>query len=141
MLTDIPKFSNSRKDQKAGTWRRILFLAADGFHWSAVVWCPDCAKPMSLVNHTITPDGKVSPSVGHPESYAPCPWHTHVTLLGWRDDPIPPAPEPQTCQNCGFVSRCVSGWGTWSGGTGIICGDCFKARMTAHQPAQPESKT
>ena len=122
MLTDIP---NGRG---VGQWMRVLVDEfGDHPRWGAMVWCPTCAKPLAVVQHAIDANGCVSPSVGHPLTYPPCPWHPPgVKLLGW--DKNPPLPEPlpfHECARCHAKDRQLGGWGTWSGG-GIICPECFK---------------
>lgn len=130
MLIEIQKATGALV---RGTWKHWQYLApnADAYRWTATICCPDCGKFLNLVNHTIAADGQVSPSVGHPDGYPACNWHTHPRLIGWEQlaaQPLPPAPPPETCQNCGTVSRVLGGWGTWSGGAGLICADCIRIR-------------
>lgn len=123
-MIDVPR------GKGRGTWARILIdTLGDSPRWSAMIRCPSCAKPLSLVNHTIAPDGQVSPSVGHPDIYPPCDWHVTPKLVGWVDEPAPaPLPFFTPCERCGAKARQLSGWGTWSGGAGLICPDCIKSR-------------
>lgn len=114
---------------KPGTWKAWQFLdTATGYKWAATVCCPDCGRLLSLANHSIAENGQVSPSVGHPPEYPPCGWHTHPILLGWGEQlqkPLPPSPDLHTCEKCNTVSRSIFGWGTWSGGRGLICANCI----------------
>lgn len=121
-MIEIPEGSGQ------GHWQRILVDAyEDAPFWSAIIWCPSCAKPLSLVRHAIADDGQVSPSVGHPDSYAPCGWHVTPKLLGWEVRPAPTVPVIELCQRCGAKARMLGGWGTWSGGAGLICPACIQA--------------
>ena len=92
--------------------------------WSAIVWCPSCARPLSAVNHLIAPNGQITPSLGHPTEYPACDWHTSPQLVGWEALPPLVAKPQHTCERCGAKNALLSGWGTWSGGPGLICGDC-----------------
>lgn len=116
---------------RKGCYKRVL---ADEFsdapRWSAVVFCPECGRGLSLVNHAIAADGTVTPSIGHPDSYRKadgslCEWHPHARLADWNNAP-PPKPHPSsTCARCGVVSRNLSGWGTDGRYLGIICPACI----------------
>lgn len=113
-----------------GHWQRILVDAfGDAPFWSAVIWCPSCTRPLSLVRHAIAANGQVNPSVGHPDSYPPCDWHVNPKLLGWEERPAPVAPVIVKCQRCGTEARQLGGWGTWSGGDGLICPACITQHM------------
>ena len=132
MLVDIPR---SRPDQKRapGTWVHILQHTPEPeyrFYWSAMVWCPECGKPLSCINHTIADDGQITPSLGHPIEFPSCSWHVSPKLIGWapKEWGTPETPSPETCARCGKVSHTIGGWGTWSQG-GIICASCFKTVM------------
>lgn len=60
-------------DIPVGKWRR--------FHeTSAAMECPRCGAWGTLLDHSIAPDGTVSPSV---ECVA-CGFHDHVKLVGWE---------------------------------------------------------
>lgn len=115
-----------------GTWQRVLFYTPEPEckpFWTAMVWCKECGHPLNLVNHTIAADGQVTPSVGHPDIPLRCSWHPTMKLVGWIELPTPPPPSFSICERCGKKSRWIGGWGTWSKGTGIICGECFKEHM------------
>jgi len=54
---------------------------------SAVVSCPGCGRAQTLTDHTIAPDGVVSPSLQchyHDDPAVFCWFHDHVQLLGWE---------------------------------------------------------
>lgn len=129
-LADIPR------GKGRGTWQPILFHTPEpeyrGF-WSAIVFCPECNKPLSAVNHNITSDGQVTPSLGHPNSYPPCDWHPpSVKLIGWEQWPVPET-QIYTCARCSVTSHNLGGWGTWSG-DGDICSKCSKELREGQQP-------
>ena len=129
MLVDIPRGEGAEK-RKAGTWMLLLAHTPEPeyrAYWSAIVFCPDCWKPLSAVRHTIAENGQISPSLGHPTAYPPCGWHTNPRLLGWTPTEwgFPPQSNPETCAKCGTISHSIGGWGTWNG-PGIICVQCFK---------------
>jgi hypothetical protein len=48
----------------------------------AVVYCPKCDRPLSLLKHRIAEDGTVSPSVVC--SWEGCNFHEHIKLVGWN---------------------------------------------------------
>lgn len=130
MLIEIPRRGAGQSFEK-GTWQRLLTHTPEPEYrpyWTAMICCPECGRKLYLALHKIAADGQVSPSVGHPAEYPPCPWHVTPRLIGWEQWPTPPIPNPATCELCGKVSHTIGGWGTWSGGTGIICADCFKGR-------------
>ena len=130
MIVEIPRCLSDDKYHK-GTWTRFLAHTPEPEYrpyWSAMICCPECGRYLSLVLHSIDENGQVSPSVGHPAEYPPCTWHTSPKLLGWENWPLPPIPKLETCEICGIQSHSIAGWGTWSGGAGIICGKCFSAR-------------
>ena len=103
--------------------------------WVAMLWCVDCGRPLVLTNHTIAADGQVTPSVGHPENYPPCSWHPTPRLIGWVSEPDPePRPIAAPCEQCGAKSRQLGGWGTWSGGAGLICPFCVAGRVAMCGP-------
>src|ERR1035437_6734 len=128
MLTDIPMGIGDDHYQK-GTWRRFLCHTPEPEYrpyWSAMVTCPECGKFLNCANHTISADGQISPSLGHPTEYPPCGWHTNPKLLGWEQWPVPPIPEIETCERCGCQAHSIGGWGTWSKGIRLICPKCIK---------------
>lgn len=98
---------------------------------SDVVFCPECGRGLSLINHSIAPDGTVTPSISHPESHRKadgslCSWHPTARLL---DRPNLPAPSPMplsTCARGEAKSRSVDGWGSVGNFTGIVCAKCFR---------------
>ena len=47
----------------------------------AVVCCPGCGKICSLLDHTIDPDGTVTPSLDCPFEH--CGFHDYVKLADW----------------------------------------------------------
>ncbi len=109
----------------AGTWQRVVLdELGDHPRWSAVAWCPQCARPLVLSLHTIAADGSVSPSVVHPPTQPGCDWHPTLTLTGWAALPAPPPRTPETCAQCGKRSRAIGGWGTWAG-SGLACAECL----------------
>jgi hypothetical protein len=125
MQTEIPHGKGK------GHWQRTLVdELGDNPHWGALVWCPECGRVLFAKDHAISAGGQITPSLGHPDDYPACPWHTHPRLVGWS--PVPPTPAPRefsTCESCGVKSRSIGGWGTWSGGRGIICPTCFAGRL------------
>lgn len=42
--------------------------------------CPQCKKASVMVNHSVAPDGVVSPSIA---CFSPCTYHVWGTLDGW----------------------------------------------------------
>jgi hypothetical protein len=128
-LTQIPKGKRT-----PGTWQLILVdELGDTPHWSAIVWCPECAKPLNCSNHTIASDGQISPSLGHPSGYPPCSWHEYPKLLEWPDLPAP-APRPfHQCERCGRKSRELGGWAVgW--GFPLVCDACMKVLKSEKRP-------
>jgi len=66
-----------------GTWQPILVRESGAAsRRSAVVTCPLCNKKLPITNHTISPDGDVSPSVVHAHGSS-CSWHPVLKLVGW----------------------------------------------------------
>lgn len=135
MLVEIPRAVGSERF-KPGTWWRWLAHTAEPEYrpyWTATICCPECGRLLNLALHTIEANGQVVPSVGHPPGYAPCGWHTNPRLIGWEQWSVPEesaleTPPPETCERCGAQSHTLGGWGTWSGGSGLICQKCFKDR-------------
>lgn len=126
MMTEIPMRTDNTT-HRLGTWAHVLFHTPEPEYrpfWSAMICCPECGKYLNAVNHTISADGQITPSLGHPSEYGPCSWHTSPRLIGWFLRPLPDIPAPATCARCGTVAHTIGGWGTWSGGTGIICEKC-----------------
>ena len=121
MLIELPE------GKGPGTWTRVLF---DGYtdhpRYSAMICCPSCKRYLNLVNHTIAPDGQVSPSVGHPKEYPPCPYHTYPRLIGWSVIQ-PPVTPIYLCALCHTSTRDLSGWSTWQG-KDVICPACLASR-------------
>lgn len=127
MLVEIPR-GNSSDKRAPGTWWPVIEHTPEPEfrpYWSALVFCPDCRKPLTCKAHSIAQDGQVTPSLGHPVIWAACGWHVTPRLLGWEAHnwPLPPVSNPETCAKCGKVSHTIGGWGTWQGG--IICHECF----------------
>jgi len=50
---------------------------------STVVRCGCCNKIETIDDHTISPDGTVSPSVVCAYAEEGCPWHVYLRLLGF----------------------------------------------------------
>ena|SRR5579859_6541318 len=83
-------------------WPQVA-IGEDRPRW-AVLYCPECGRPISLHQHTISPTGSVSPSVVCPNPHPlycntpqgpRCTFHDMVTLDGWDRigaDPFDPAP-------------------------------------------------
>lgn len=135
MQIDIPRGKGK------GHWELILCDEfGDNPHWSAIVWCPECGRPLSCVNHTIAADGTISPSLGHPTEYPACAWHTNPRLIGWENRQAPPKQPSVTCARCGAQSRQLSGWGSGYGFAGDICPNCV-AVLAQHWPLSPISRT
>lgn len=117
-----------------GHWMRVPANEfGDNPFWTAIVWCPECGKPLNAIQHQIGADGQITPSLGHPVEYPPCSWHVSPRLIGWdghQSSPNrvpPPMPRQiETCAKCGKQSRDIGGWGTHGSYTGIICFDCRK---------------
>lgn len=130
MLTEIPERD---AENRRGRWQRILIDEfEDAPRYGAIIWCPECAKPLAVVDHHIADDGQISPSVGHPDSYPPCGWHTNPRLVGWKTIPPPPPRPTFNCERCGAKGRQLGGWGTWGGGAGVICPSCVAALFPPH---------
>lgn len=126
MLIDLHEAPQDRKTAP-GTWRRLLAHTPEPEcrpYWTAIVTCPECARPLLASLHTISEDGQISPSLGHPMNYPNCSWHTRPRLIGWNPlPPLPPTPNIETCAKCGKQAHQIGGWGTWTG-PGIICIEC-----------------
>jgi len=62
-----------------GRWRPWIASVFPGpvFKQTVALVCPKCDHLLSLVNHTITADGQVSPSVVCPHK---CGWHEFIRL-------------------------------------------------------------
>lgn len=128
--TDLPQ-APKEGAWPPGAWKRWLAYTPEPEfrpYWTATIKCQKCSRKLNLSQHKIDVTGQVSPSVGHPVEYPPCDWHPTPRLIGWEDWPAPPTPALSTCERCGKQSHTVGGWGTWSGGTGIICDKCIKER-------------
>ena len=129
-----------------GTWE-LVFHEDEGdtpSYYSAVIWCPECGRPLSLQRgHHIDTEGRITPSVGHPEQYLqeqPCDWHVSPRLLGWPNLTPPPPREFSTCARCGEHSRSLSGWGTDGRYAGIICTACKKTLALEAPRETPEDQ-
>lgn len=77
----ITLIESTRRDgvMSKGEWhreRRPIF----GKH-NALVCCPGCGKLVSLTDHTIDPDGTVTPSLVCPFK---CAFHEYVKLADWK---------------------------------------------------------
>ena len=123
-----------------GKWQPILLHTPEPEYrafWSAIVWCPDCGRPLNAVNHSIAPDGQIHPSLGHPTQYPPCGWHVHPKLIGWEQLPVPETVPVFVCGRCGVQAHALGGWGTWSG-PGDACAKCIAELRTPNVlPALP----
>lgn len=91
---------------------------------SAMVWCPECGKPITCARHTISDDGQVNPSLGHPTEYPPCAWHVNPKLVGWKNTPQPVYPIIAKCDRCGQETRQLSGWTQCN--VGLVCVKCWE---------------
>jgi hypothetical protein len=116
-----------------GKWQRIIVDEfGDKPRWSAIIRCPACGMYLPIPNHTIAPDGQVTPSVGHP--VGACGWHPpSPKLLGWA--PCPPVPEPRPvheCATCGIKTRQLCGWSVT--GLGLLCPACMKVLLVKSIP-------
>jgi hypothetical protein len=122
MTTELPN------GKGAGKWQRVIVDEfGDRPRWSAIIRCPQCGVFLPITNHTIAPDGTVTPSVAHDPRLPPCSWHPNVKLVGWS--PCPPDPEPRPfhdpCGRCGATGRQLGGWGIgW--GFALVCPACVK---------------
>ena len=74
---------STRRDgvMKPGEWRVWHLFSAPGKQ-SAVVCCPGCGRLATLGDHTIDPDGSVSPSLDCPFDH--CDFHDMVKLADWK---------------------------------------------------------
>lgn len=82
MLVELPRGYR----HEPGTWSRVLAMMPEPdcrYYWTATIWCPECGKALYAANHTIGADGQISPSLGHPDIYPACGWHTYPRLLDW----------------------------------------------------------
>jgi hypothetical protein len=109
-----------------GKWSRLLLDEfGDRPRWSAMIRCPECDQRLPIINHTISADGQVTPSVGHPIGMS-CTWHVSPKLIGWA--PCPPAPEIKPyiaeCERCHKSTRQLGGWGVGLG-FGTVCPKCI----------------
>ncbi len=130
MLIEVPE------GKGRGHWQRVIIDEfGDSPCWSAIIWCPDCGKVLALQRgHAIAANGQITPSVGHPDSYPPCPWHTNPRLVGWKELPVPVRPVLETCEKCGARGRQLAGWGTWCNGRGLICPACIESEKQRGVP-------
>lgn len=63
------------KDRLPRTWKYVY----DGIRYSAIVICPKCKMKLSLLRHTISNDGTVSPSL----VCLGCDFHDFIKLDNW----------------------------------------------------------
>ena len=141
MLIEIPPSAGAKR--KPGTYERVLHHTPEPEfrpYWSAIVWCPECGRPLSAGKHAIAPNGQISPSLGHPTSYPACGWHTSPRLLEWHPEQwgTPPTPKPETCAKCGRVSHTIGGWTIC--GAGLVCETCFYDLYTSVPTQEGQSK-
>ena len=110
-----------------GEWMRtIVDEFSDATRWGAIITCPECKRRLLVRDHTIAPDGQISPSVGHPAEYPFCSWHTHPQLIGWS--PVPPLPihAIHICTVCRRETRQLGGWGIMQGK--LTCQQCLETK-------------
>lgn len=121
MMINIPR------GKGPGHWMPVIVDEwEDSPRWSAVVWCPDCGKPLSCIRHNIAANGQINPSLGHPVEYPPCPWHVSPRLIGWEVlAPLHVRTESKNeCERCHRLSRLLGGWGVgW--GYKLVCNNCI----------------
>jgi len=72
--------ANQSNDYLPGTWKGLK-LSGNGGR-SVSITCPECSQLAVLTDHTISPDGKVTPSVVCPKEG--CDFHEFVQLDGWK---------------------------------------------------------
>lgn len=121
--------AKSGNKRQPGTWVKVLAHTPEPEFkpfWTAVVNCPECGRMLNATLHSIAANGQISPSLGHPDSYPPCAWHVNPRLMGWTPNewPLPETAPLETCERCKKQAHSIGGWGTWSGGRGIICSEC-----------------
>lgn len=61
-------------------WFEVPIERPSGTGRSAVIDCPKCQSELELVNHSVSSDGKVVPSVKCPN----CDFHNDIKLEGWK---------------------------------------------------------
>jgi predicted Zn finger-like uncharacterized protein len=76
MLISIPKRPDDR--EAPGPWWHPL-TTPEGTN--ATVRCPNCGSVFTLTDHTIAPNGAVSPSILCAASH--CNWHVYGHLVDW----------------------------------------------------------
>lgn len=76
-MIDLPR--TSHRWPKGGEWKP---LRSEGTH-TASVRCPECDELATLIDHTIAPNGMISPSLQCPTK--DCTWHVNARLAGWPD--------------------------------------------------------
>lgn len=67
----------SERSAPQGTWIRWLYMPG---RVTAALRCPTCGRVFCLVEHRISTDGRVSPSVVCPYG---CGFHVFLQLDGW----------------------------------------------------------
>ena len=74
----------TRRDgvMKPGEWRLMEHQIIPATTRSAMVCCPGCGRIGSLLDHTIDPDGSVTPSLDCP--FEQCDFHEFVKLADWK---------------------------------------------------------
>lgn len=77
-MTTLTRSDDPRGAASKGEWLPITHPVSG--KKSAVVCCPGCGKPGSLMDHQIAADGTVSPSLICPRE---CGFHDTVKLGGW----------------------------------------------------------
>lgn len=80
-LTYDPELTllGGRKNKHAGRWKGGI---SDGKK-TANASCPKCGRIASLSQHSISQDGKVTPSLVCP--FDDCDFHDYVKLVGWAE--------------------------------------------------------
>lgn len=80
-MENIPESNEDRSNFPC--WKGVLDV--NGNVTRPIVYCA-CGEPIGL-NHSISPDGVVNPSVWHEKkpNNNGCDWHVHITLLGWKE--------------------------------------------------------
>ena len=76
----ITLIESTRRDgvMRKGEWHGAKL---SGGKRTALVCCPGCGKLVSLTDHTIDPDGTVTPSLVCPFK---CDFHEFVKLADWK---------------------------------------------------------
>ena len=93
----IPRLSSV--DEPGPGWRPVV--DGEGRRLKPIVKC-QCGDFVGLGAHHVHADGKVTPSLYHPDSdsniarggYRHCGWHVYVTLADYDDGEFPPVAKP-----------------------------------------------